>query len=158
MLTRISPDITDFLKKSHIMVLATSSPNGIPSAATVFYTTDSQMNLYFLTKEQTTKCRNIMANPQIAAVIYQAEMLRTAQITGTAVKVDNPHMTQKTTEIMSGYAQQIAGTPRTPISKLDAGKNVLFCITPQSIRMADYKYGSGDTIFDIAAPSEETLN
>ena len=152
----VSPDIAEFLKNSHVMVLATASANGIPHAASVFYATDTQMNIYFLTKDQTTKSRNIIANPQVAAVVYDAEMLRTTQITGNAKKVEDPQMMQKAQEVMERFAKQIAGAP-PPVTKLDAGEYILYRITPQSIRLADYKYGSGDTMFEVAAPAEESL-
>jgi uncharacterized protein YhbP (UPF0306 family) len=158
MLTDISPDVVAFLKSNHVAVLATASPQSAePHAAAIFYTTDSHMNIYFLTKEQTAKSKNLEANPQAAVVIYEPSTLKTAQITGRAGRVQNEEMMQKALGLMSKFSQQVAGTSTTPISKLDAGGYILYQLVPQSIRLGDYKYGQRSTIFDVAAPAEESL-
>jgi uncharacterized protein YhbP (UPF0306 family) len=158
MLTNISPDVIEFLKANHVAVLATASPQSAePHAAAVFYATDSHVNLYFLTKEQTTKSKNLNSNPQAAVVIYEPSTLRTAQITGHASQVKNDEMMQKALGLMSKFSKQVSGTGTTPISKLDAGDYILYQLEPQSIRLGDYKYGNDSTIFDIATPAEESL-
>jgi nitroimidazol reductase NimA-like FMN-containing flavoprotein (pyridoxamine 5'-phosphate oxidase superfamily) len=159
MLANTNQDVVDFLKANHIAVLATASPQSAePHAATIFYATDSHMNLYFLTKEQTTKSKNLKSNPHAAIVIYNAETLRTAQITGSVSIVQNEEMMQKALNLMSRFSNQAAGTNTTPISKLDAGDYILYRLEPQSIRLGDYKYGSQGTIFEIATPAEESLD
>lgn len=159
MLANIDPDIVAFLNNNHIAVLATASPqSGSPHAATVFYTTDSSMNIYFLTKQDTTKSKNLQANPQAALVVYDAPTLRTAQITAQAEPIKNPAIAQKALGIMSKYSRQTAGTSQPPIAKLDAGDYILYKLVPQTIRLADYKYGAKSTIFNIATPAEESLD
>jgi len=158
MAMNIDKDIVDFLKRNHVAVLATANrSNSSPHAAAIFYATDSKMNLYFLTKENTTKNKNIQSNPQAALVIYEAERLATAQITGTVSRVENDEMMAKAQRVMAKYSKQTAGTDKTPISKLDAGADILYRITPQSIRLADYKFGVKNYIFEIATPAEESL-
>jgi nitroimidazol reductase NimA-like FMN-containing flavoprotein (pyridoxamine 5'-phosphate oxidase superfamily) len=158
MLANVSPDIINFLKNNHVAVLATANKEtATPHAASVFFATDSQLNLYFLTKENTTKSKNLATNPQAAMVIYEAEILKTAQILGTVSPVKNDAMMQKALRIMAKYSKQVSGTQTTPISKLDAGDYILYALTPQSIRLGDYKYGSDSLIFDLATPVEESL-
>jgi nitroimidazol reductase NimA-like FMN-containing flavoprotein (pyridoxamine 5'-phosphate oxidase superfamily) len=159
MALNIDPEITSFLKRNHVGVLATSNKEtGTPHAATIFYATDSQTNLYFLTKEDTAKSKNLTTNPRAAIVVYEAEMLRTAQISGSVSKVDDPAMMEKALRIMAKFSKQTAQTDQTPISKLDAGEYILYRLTPQSIRLGDYKYGSRNFIFEIATPAEESLD
>ncbi len=152
-----NPNIANFLKSNHIAVLATANKSGVPHAATIFYATDSQMNIFFMTKEKTTKYRNLIENPQAALAIYQPEAQSTAQISGPVSRVDNPEMMQKALRIMSKYSNLTGQTPETPISKLDAGSYVLFKVWPQNIRLGEYKYGPKDQIFDTATPAEELL-
>jgi nitroimidazol reductase NimA-like FMN-containing flavoprotein (pyridoxamine 5'-phosphate oxidase superfamily) len=159
MALNIDPEITSFLKRNHVAVLATSNKEtGTPHAATIFYATDSQTNLYFLTKEDTAKSKNLTTNPRAAIVVYEAEMLRTAQISGSVSKVDDPAMMEKALRIMAKFSKQTAQTDQPPISKLDAGEYILYRLTPQSIRLGDYKYGSRNFIFEIATPAEESLD
>lgn len=158
MLNNISQDVIDFLKSNHVAVLATASPaSAEPHAATIFYTTDLHMNLYFLTKEDTTKSKNLQANPRAAMVVFDASRLATAQITGQVFKIQNQEMMEKALRLMSRFSQRVSGSATTPLSKLDAGQYVLYQIQPQSIRLGDYKYGQRNTIFEIATPAEESL-
>lgn len=158
MLSNISRDVTDFLKANHVAVLATANGQlATPHAAAVFYATDSHMNLYFLTKEQTAKSQNIQSNPQVALVIFDTPMLKTAQITGKAMVVQDDDMMQRALELMNKFAERLADSKATPLSKLDAGGYILYKVVPQSIRLWDYKYGTPSTLFDIATPAEESL-
>jgi general stress protein 26 len=153
-----NPNIASFLKRNHIAVIATANKeSGAPHAAAVYYATDSQMNIFFVTKEDTTKSKNLATNPQIAVAIYDAPIQATAQITGTATRVDDPAMLEKALRIMSKHAQETAKTDETPISKLNAGQYILYKIWPQTIRLGEYKYGPHNQLFDIATPAEESL-
>jgi nitroimidazol reductase NimA-like FMN-containing flavoprotein (pyridoxamine 5'-phosphate oxidase superfamily) len=153
-----NPDITQFLKRNHVGVLATAALQGAqPHAAAVYYATDSSLNIYFLTKDKTTKSRNLESNPQAAVVIYEAETQRTAQIQGLVNKVEDKTMMEKALPLMSRFSKQTAGTEDTPISKLEAGEYVLYRLVPQFIRVGEYKYGTKNDLFEVAAPSEESL-
>jgi general stress protein 26 len=153
-----NPNIADFLKRNHIAVLATvSKQTGAPHAAAVYYATDSQMNLFILTKDETTKSKNLDANPHAAIVIYEADTQRTAQINTLASRVEDPRMMEKALRIMAKYSKQTAQTEGTPISKLQAGDYVLYKLWPQTIRLAEYKYGGRNEIFETATPAEESL-
>ncbi|MBX4199281.1 pyridoxamine 5'-phosphate oxidase family protein [Candidatus Saccharibacteria bacterium] len=153
-----NPNIASFLKRNHIAVIATANKEtGAPHAAAVYYATDSQMNIFFVTKEDTTKSKNLTANPQVALAIYEAAVQATAQITGTVTRVEDPVMLQKALRIMSKHARETAKTDEAPYSKLNAGQYVLYKIWPQTIRLGEYKYGPHNQIFDIATPAEESL-
>jgi nitroimidazol reductase NimA-like FMN-containing flavoprotein (pyridoxamine 5'-phosphate oxidase superfamily) len=153
-----NPHITEFLKRNHIAVLATASKvTAHPHAATIFYAIDSHLNIYFLTKEKTTKSHNLSANPWAALVVYEADTQRTAQITGTVDKVEDKEMMERAKPLMAKFSKQTSGTDETPISKLEAGEYVLYKLTPQSIRLGEYRYGTRADLFDIATPAEESL-
>lgn len=153
-----NPNIASFLKRNRIAVIATANKDtSAPHAAAVYYATDSQMNIFFVTKENTVKSKNLEANPQIALAIYEAPIQATAQITGTASRVNDPAMLQKALRIMAKHSRESAKTDETPISKLNAGQYVLYKIWPQTIRLGEYKYGPHNQIFDTATPAEESL-
>jgi general stress protein 26 len=156
--TGSNPHISDFLKRNHIAVLATAErQSGAPHAATVYYAIDQGLNIYFLTKDRTTKSRNLDTNPQAALAVYEADTQRTAQITGSINRVEDKEIIDKAKPLMAHFSKQTAGTEETPISKLEAGEYVLYRLTPQSIRLGEYKYGVHSDLFDTATPAEESL-
>lgn len=153
-----NPNIANFLKRNHIAVLATANKaTGQPYATTVYYATDSQMNIFFVTKEGTTKSKNLVQNPQAAMAIYEANTQTTTQITGPTSRVEDQTMMEKALRIMAKYSKETAQTEETPISKLDAGAYVLYKLWPQTIRMGEFKYGPRNQLFDVATPAEESL-
>lgn len=158
MLKNSNPDIQAFFKNHQVAVLATANKNdGRPHAAAVFYESDSYLNLFFVTKEKTIKSSNLDSNPYASMVIYDAPMLKTAQISGKADRVEDPEMMAKALRIMSRHSEKVSGTAETPVSKLNAGGYILYRLTPLTIRLADYKYG-GEQIFEVAVPAEEQLD
>jgi len=153
-----NPNIAGFMKRNHIAVLATADRNSAqPHASTIYYATDSQMNVYFVTKDKTRKSQDLAGNPQAALAIFEADTQTTLQISGPVTVVDNEAMMSKALKLMSKYAKETAQTESTPISKLYAGDYVLYKIWPQTIRLGEYKYGPHDQIFDTATPAEESL-
>jgi len=153
-----NPHIAEFLKRNHVGVLATADKQtAAPHAATVYYATDSHLNIYILTKVQTTKSYNLELNPRAAFAVYEADSQRTAQISGLANRVQDADMLKRALPLMAKFSKQTAGTTETPISKLAGGEYVLYQLVPQSIRLGEYKYGVNNEMFDIATPAEESL-
>lgn len=62
------------------------------------------MNMFFVTKEKTTKNKNLVQNPQAALAIYEAQTQTTTQITGPVSTVEDPDMMEKALRIMSKYS------------------------------------------------------
>lgn len=154
-----NPDIANFLKHHHVAVLGTANKQtAMPHAAAVYYATDSKMNIFFVTKEGTVKSKNLDSNPQAAIAIYERENQRTLQTSGPVSRVDDPVMMEKALRIMAKYSKETADTEVTPISKIQAGDYVLYKLSPQSYRLADYKYGVRNYIFDTATAPGESLD
>ncbi len=60
--------IAAFLASHTTLTLATIGPDG-PAAAAVFYAADGNLNLYFLSEDQTQHGRNLLADPRVAGTI-----------------------------------------------------------------------------------------
>jgi general stress protein 26 len=150
--------IEDFLKRNHIAVLATANKQtGEPHAATIYYAPDSKMNIFFVTKKGTTKSQNLDSNPRAALAIYEADSQRTAQIRGSAGRIEDKATIEKALRIMSNFSEQTANTNQIPLSKIDAGEYILYRLSPDFIRLAEYRYGVYNEIFDVATPVGESL-
>ena len=153
-----NPKITNFLERNHTAVLATANKEtGQPHAAVVYYTISSKLHLYFVTKRDTAKSRNLEANPQVAMVIYEADTQSSVQLYGQATAIEDPQKLQSALAMMAGHAKATAQTESLPISKLNAGDHVLYQVVPRNIRLAEYKYGAGDNIFEVVVPNETAL-
>jgi general stress protein 26 len=152
-----NPNIAEFLKNNHIAVLATADKAAEPHAATIFYATDSQMNIFFITKVKTKKSKNLEENPKASLAIHEASTQKTLQISGPVTVVNDPQIMAKALRLMSKYSKQTGGTEETPVSKLYAGDYILYKVWPQFIRLGEYKYGPHDQLFDTATPAEESL-
>lgn len=73
----------EFLLENEYAVVASSSAN-VPSAAVVMYIMDNDWNIYFFTRKNTTKHKNILQNLHIALVVGTGPESVTAQIVGVA--------------------------------------------------------------------------
>jgi nitroimidazol reductase NimA-like FMN-containing flavoprotein (pyridoxamine 5'-phosphate oxidase superfamily) len=153
-----NPNIENFIKRNHVAVLATANKQtGAPHASTIYYTVSSSLNIFFLTKKDTQKNKNIETNPQVALAIYEAQSQSIAQITGNAQAINEPGKIQTALRIMRQYSQQTAGTDEIPLDKLDAGEFILYKVTPNTVRLGEYKYGPRGEVFDTAIPTGESL-
>ena len=80
--------VATFLAEHTTLTLSTVGPEDAPAAAAVFYATDDDLNLYFLSEERTQHGQNLLADPRVAGTI-QADgqdwrTIRGVQLRGTA--------------------------------------------------------------------------
>ncbi len=82
--------VLEYLKTQSLMVLATYGEE--PWVASVYYTFDSDLNLYYLSAPQTLHCLNIEKNPSVAAAIVDSNqnvntLKRGIQLNGVAHQI-----------------------------------------------------------------------
>jgi uncharacterized protein YhbP (UPF0306 family) len=66
----IDKKITSFIKKHHVLTLATVDGEGMPYVANCFYAYDAQRNLFIFTSDTTTRHGgHMVANPNVAISI-----------------------------------------------------------------------------------------
>lgn len=99
--------IKQFLNDHFQMVIATVGEH--PWIATVYYTTDSEMNLYFLSDPTTIHCHQIAENPAVAVSIADAPQAPAGDKVGLSIY---------------GEAEQVSGKNRI-IHALNLWKNSL---------------------------------
>lgn len=158
-LSEEKPKIAEFLNNHHVGIIATANSEGRPHAATIFFTVDSNLNVYFVTKEQTTKSQNLHDNPRASLAVFEAPKLTTVQIHGTVSEIeDKPRYDEILIRIYK-IAAASSQTGDLPIAELSAGKFVAYELKPAVIRLAEYStadHGVVDEIFDVAtAPDAE---
>lgn len=153
------PEISRFLAANPIGVLATVHGDGTPHAATIYFMVDADLNIYFVTKEGTAKAQNILRHPQVAFAVYEAATQKTVQINGTAERIEDVSRFDQVFRHILGASSGTSESPTPPVSKISGGEYVLFCITPKTIRLAEYtkpEHGRFDDLFDIAVIPDKT--
>jgi len=152
--------LVEFLEHNKVGVLATTSKQGKPHAATVYITFDQDLNLYFVTRKETRKSRNLQSNNQIAIAIYNAASQTTLQAEGTAIEVSDPGKMQWVFNDIWRIATQTSPTNQPPQAQLmGAGDYVVYKLAAPSLRLATYaQQGSAHSgeIFSVVPTQEET--
>lgn len=125
----------EFLKQNKIGVLATANAEGAPHGTLVYYVIDNDFNLYFVTKLDTTKAKNIAQNPRVAFVVGTKDEPVTAQLQGKAAHFQGPTEVKLIDQILA-----IAHTGNyhwPPILQIQAGKPAVFVIEVHRVQFYD---------------------
>lgn len=143
-----SPDaeklISTFLADNYSGVIATADSAANPHGAVVYYLPDPDYSLYFVTKEETQKYKNIEQNKQVAFVIYNEETQTSLQIFGQVVIVDDMERKTEAIKNMTNTSLSRSNTLLPPAYKLDAGEYAVVQLVPQVMKMAIYARSDAD--------------
>ncbi len=138
LIDEIKEEALNFLRRNETTVLSTVDRTGNVHGAVVYYLVYENKYIYILTKSETNKGRNIIANGQVALTFYEPGTAQTVQMQGIA-EVEIQESIQK-------YVFDELGKPRVyvdqgqvpPIKKLDAGSFVVIRVTPINVKYHDY--------------------
>lgn len=142
--------ISDFMKTHYSGVLATADSASMPHAAATYYQFNDTFSLYFATKTETQKYKNIIDNDNVAFVIYDEKSQTSVQIFGHAKTVVDEKVHQSIVNNMVHISSEISGREFPPIEKLYAGEYVTLELLPTVIRMAVYARpdSEGDDLYE----------
>lgn len=149
-----SSKAVDFLTKNHVGVLATASPSAEPHATAIYFVTDSDLNFFFITKQNTEKSKNLEQNPQASLAVYDAKTQTTLQVKGKVVADDDPqHFMNVFTQILK-ISMDFSEGATPPATKLKGTEYKLYRLEPTSIRIAEYnkpESGDPDDLFEVVS-------
>ncbi|MBI5357313.1 pyridoxamine 5'-phosphate oxidase family protein [Candidatus Saccharibacteria bacterium] len=134
----LDDESVEFLNSHDTGVLSTINRDGSLDGATIHYIVDNN-SIYFVTKSDTQKTHNILANSNVAFTVYDRDSLKTAQIKGIAEIESQPTVKNIVfTEIVKPrkYGSKI-GLP--PVSSLEKESYIVFRITPIKVKFTNYK-------------------
>jgi general stress protein 26 len=149
------PRMQSFLETHSVGILATASREGIPHAATMYFVIGPELELYFVTRQETTKHRNLSENPNAALAVFDAASQTTVQAMGTVEVVTDDTLQTSIYSKVVAITKQTSGDHQPPLTKLDAGKYVVYQLKPKTLRMAEFikaEYPPVDEIFEVAIP------
>lgn len=125
-----------FLKNHATMVLASISENLDPEAATLYFVSDDDFNLYFMTSLESKKCQNLRINGKVAFVIGSGPEVITLQGGGTAKEL--PRREAETFyELIKQTA--LASANQWPLLQLAKEGYATFKITPSWLTYLNFE-------------------
>ena len=128
----------NFLSTQEVGVLSTTDRTGTVQGVTIYYVLGTDDKFYMITKSDTAKAHNMLANHQVALTVFDAERAKTAQIQGYA-EIETDVGTKQAIFTQLVRTRNYDGESRMPpIAELDAGGFIAFRITPLSVKYTDY--------------------
>jgi uncharacterized protein YhbP (UPF0306 family) len=127
--------IRAFLETQATLALATQSANGDPQIAPVFYVSDDQLNLYWLSAPTSRHSANLVARPKVSGTVYpsvwQAADIVGVQIEGEARPIGDDRVRE---QILNLYLRKF----QIP-SEFDSiiNTSTLYVLAPRWIRWMD---------------------
>lgn len=128
----IDKKITSFVKKHHVLTLATVGKSGMPYVANCFYAYDSQRNLFIFTSDVTTRHgAEMLDNPNVALSIpletRVVGRVQGIQICGIAKRGDD--------EARATYIKRFPYAAVAPLT--------LWAVRPTMMKLTDNTLGFG---------------
>lgn len=130
-------------------VLSTINTKGFPESASVYYIFDKELNLYFITREASRKCKNIKHNKHVSFVVSTENPAKTFQLEGTAHQVQLPYEEAAYFTDLISMASKHIFLP--PVSQIGDSKMLFMKIAPTWLRIGDFSAGEedGEKFFEV---------
>lgn len=138
--------IMDFLRNNGVGVLATASKDGKAHAATIYVTYDDLANLYFITKQDTQKNRNLRENPYAAIALYDAKTQTTLQASGQVTQVTDMNKIDSIFHEVSHIALKTSQSGIPPTTQLMAGGYLVYELMPLECRLLGFSRRETSTL------------
>lgn len=129
-----------FLASKKTGVLSTLSPIQEPRARLVYYSSDDDFNIYFLTLKDTRKVADLAAYPKAAFTIFDEDVPQTLQLEGDAADITNTPTSDEVIEKLFANLQMNAKY-YAPLARFDRSDVVLYRFTPTWLRFGDFTEG-----------------
>ncbi len=137
--SQMTPELRDFLSQHEVGVLSTTDRTGSVQGVTIYYLLGTDDKIYMITKTDTAKAHNMLANHQVALTVFDADEAQTAQIQGYS-EIEADIATKQAIFQRLIQPRDYGGESRMPpITQLEAGGFIAFRITPTNVKYTDYK-------------------
>lgn len=131
----------ELIKNHPLAGLATVSRDNSPYACTIYVIADDDLNLHFITKEDTEKWKQINNNPSVALVIAGERSRQTVQIRGKAAREKTVESDASVLEKLTASIPSAFTHPEwsLPVEQLDAGSYVMVKVETKWFRYASFQ-------------------
>lgn len=118
-------------------VISTVTTEGKPTSASVYYICDSALNIFFVTRSQSRKYKNIQNNPNASFVITSEHPPKTIQLEGTVAEVVDSNEQINYFEKLVAKATESTFMP--PVSQMVEGELVFMKFSTHWARVGDFE-------------------
>ena len=118
-------------------VISTVSESGKPESATVYYVCGEALDIFFVTRSESRKYKNLQKNPNVSFVITSEHPPKTIQLEGTVSEVMDPN--EQITYYDKLMAKATGSNPMPPVSQIVAGELVFMKISILWARFGDFE-------------------
>lgn len=125
-----------FLESHPAGVISTVQPDGMPHAVVVYFTINKEFEMFFVTKVETRKYRNIRSNPNAVIVSFDNFSQTTVQVTGVVSEEKDDKLRRALLSTLDRLTEAGTYSRTPPITKLEAGEYIVLKLKPEMIRMA----------------------
>ncbi len=136
--------VLEFLKERPHGILSTVSANGKPWGSSIYFAHDEDIDLFFITKVNTLKYKNIQENPNVALTISDDSLQTTVQIAGRVDRVPAKDIVDVVMKKLARIKPKDNNKWVPPIVKVDAGEYIVLKITPNKMHFANYQQVKSD--------------
>lgn len=143
-----------YIDEHPVVVLSTLDDYNRPYGAVVYAVSGdhtTNMHVYFLTKEDTSKYHNLKARPAVSITSYDEHDISELQAQGHAEVEHDPRVIDTVMKHLT-RAHALAAEWLPPIAKLRAGNYVMIGVTITHARLGEFKgasIGSRDIFTEI---------
>ena len=130
--------IASFLNTHASGVLGTSTIDGEPHGAVVYFSLQADFGLTFATKVETQKYKDILENDQVSFVVYDEQAQTAVQVMGHVSTITDPKVSLEVIDHMYITSPKLSLPNLPPADRLVAGRYVAFRLDPMVIKMAIY--------------------
>lgn len=132
---------SEYVNDHPFAVLSTVNENNHPSGAAVYVGSDDVFALFFITKTETTKARNIRGNSSVALTFSDEMHQSTLQVSGTAKAVEDHAENDEAFRVLASIKHE-SEEYRLPLSKLTAGPYIVFKVAVEKAVLTEFAKGS----------------
>ena len=123
--------------------ISTINEKGTPESASLYYIADEHLNIYFVTRSESRKHKNIQKNPAVAFVITSIHPPKTIQLEGVAAEALDPQ--DEINYFDKLVAKATENTIMPPVSQLVTGEMVFMKISTTWARFGNFEvFKEGD--------------
>ena len=118
-------------------VISTNNKDGNPQSASVYYISDENLNIFFVTRSESRKYKNIQNNPHVSFTVTSEHPPKTIQLEGTAAEVVDA--IEQTNYFDKLVAKATESNFMPPVSQMVTGEMVFMKITTTWARCGNFE-------------------
>ena len=136
-------EVNNFIDEHRRAVIATVDRDGQPYTSNIYYALSKNNQIFFVTKEQTTKAKNLLENDRAALTISDNEKPIAVNLTGTARRLED-YKERDTIMQQIFKVSYEKHKDYAPIVKMHKGSFSVFQFHPIQAKMTDFSKPMGE--------------